>query len=122
MSLWAPACRSSLLRSQSSWFRPLSWSSHRPWSWVGDTMDTLIADTTIENTTGTRIDTGDIITTMGTVGKQGTPQDVGAYRAHPRRHRRGWMAGIMGLVRLLSVPGTALWRAVGSMTRPPVST
>jgi len=33
-------------------------------------MDTLSADTTIEDTTGTRIDTGDIITTMGTAGKQ----------------------------------------------------
>ena len=79
-------------------------------------MDTLSADTTIEDMTGTHIDTGDIITTMGTVGKQGTPQDTGEYREHPRMHRRGWMAGIMSLVLLLSVPGTALWRAVGSMT------
>ena len=81
-------------------------------------MASLSADTTIGETTGTRIDTGDIITTTNTVGKQGTPQDAGAYRAHPRTHRRGWMAGIMGLVRLLSVPGTALWWAVGSMTLP----
>src|SRR5438093_2160106 len=73
----------------------------------------------IKDTTSTRIDTEDIITTTDPVGKQGTPQDAGAYRAHPRTHRRGWMAGIMGLVRLLRMPGTALWRAVGSMTLPP---
>jgi hypothetical protein len=78
----------------------------------------VITDPTSEDTAGTRIDTGDIITTTDTGGKQGIPQDAGAYSAHPRTHRRGWMAGIRGLVGLLSVPGTALWRAVGSMTLP----
>jgi len=34
------------------------------------------------------------------------------------RHRRGWLAGMLGVVRLLSAPGKALWRAVGSMTLP----
>ena len=34
------------------------------------------------------------------------------------RHRRGWLAGIFGGVLLLSAPGTALWRAVGSMPLP----
>src|SRR6266511_3473292 len=89
MSLWASRCRS-------SWLRPRSWSSHRPWSWVGDTTATLSADTTIGDTTGTRIDTGDIITTIGTAGKkentsgrrgiQRTPQDA------PQR-LEGWHHG-----------------------------
>ena len=34
------------------------------------------------------------------------------------RHRRGWLAGMLGVVRLLSAPGTALWRAVGSIPWP----
>ena len=86
---------------------------------MGDTTATLSADTTIGDTTGTRIDMGDIIiTTTDTVGKQGTPQDAGAYREHPRRHRRGWLAGILSGVLLLSAPGTALWRAAGSIPWP----
>src|SRR5437870_4485949 len=58
---------------QSSWLRPQSWSSHCPWAWAENTAATLSADTTIGETTGTRVDTGDLITTTDTVGKQGTP-------------------------------------------------
>jgi len=59
-----------------------------PGSWVGNTMASLIADTTIEDTIGTRIDMGDIMTTTGTAGKQentscGTAED-------------GWLESLAG--------------------------